>query len=210
MIKLVLKDFMLMKKITLLGIIYTFVITAASLKTEPEIGNVMYCFLIICMTYVSVLYADGYDETNKGYLILASLPLKRHLLVAAKYLSLGAYYMIYAIVPVVIMAVASIIQGQGLMLYSPYAALGSFVFIGILYSIYYPVYYKFGYSALKIYKIIVFLFIVMTPKLFVYAVKLPFVSSVNNYIIFAVLTVSALIIISYMISVSIYEKKELI
>lgn len=211
MINLVVKDLRLIKKITMFGLAYTFAITVVSLKAGSIIGNVMYCFLIICMTYISVLYADGYDETNKGYLILASLPLKRYLLVGSKYLSLGLYFIIYTIAPMVMLMAGSLTAGRELKLYSPYAILGAFVILGVIYSIYYPLYYKFGYNALKIYKILIFLIIMISPKLIQYVSISPYIIGFNNYTgFFAVLIVMIMIFISCFISVGVYEKKELI
>ncbi|MGE5628453.1 MAG: ABC-2 transporter permease [Solirubrobacterales bacterium] len=209
MINLVVKDMRLIKKATILGMLYTLVITVVSLKSSFIIQNLMYCFLIVCMTYISVLYADGYDETNKGYLVLASLPIKRHIIVRAKYLSLLVYFAAYAITPMIMLTAVSLSTGNGLKIYSPYAVISAFVILGIIYSIYYPLYYKFGYSALKIYKIVVFFIIIMLPRLILLMSEA--VKRFSPSTVFILIPIAmAFIFISLLISVSVYEKKELI
>ncbi len=213
MINLILKDLRLTKKIIVLGLIYAVFVVGMTKMISIEIGNIAYCFLIICMIYLSVLYADGYDETNKGFLMLASLPVKRSMLVWAKYLSLGLYFLIYSVFPTLLMAAVSAFSQGGFKTYSPWSMGVAFIIAGILYSIYYPIYYKFGYNALRVYKIIVFVFIILLPKLVEWSVKhsyLPIVLNMKTFIVFMIAAVFILLLCSCRISGFIYEKKELI
>jgi len=213
MINLILKDFKLMKKIVIIGMIYMIFVIVGSFMLPIEMGNIMYCLLIIFMTYLSVLYADGYEEMNKGYLILASLPIRRHFIVASKYLALALYYIIYSIMPLIILGIASTIAGRGFKTYSLFMIILSFIVLGIVYSIYYPIYYKFGYKALKVYKILVFVFIFLVPKWIVEIIKSSSVPAfIDNKVILliAMFVVIGILCLSYAVSAKIYEKKELI
>lgn len=213
MLNLVLKDIRLIKKMLILAIVYGGIIIAASLNVSMDIGNIMYCFFIICMTYLSVLYADGYDERNKGYLVMASLPVERSMLVISKYLSFFVYFAIYSVIPYIILPAVSVFTPNGFHSYSLYVILASFIVIGFLYSIYYPLYYRFGYNALRVYKIFLFVFIMILPKLTKSTMNTALKIGLGDYrILIAILGLMVLAICygSCRISMRFYKNKELI
>lgn len=227
MINLIIKDLKLQKKICIIGIaFYIFMIFSlgSASKSIPEtfnsfIFNISYAFMTIYMVCLSVLYSDAYDEKNKSHIILNSLPLNRSTLVIAKYLSLFIYPIIYL---TAILAFSNILRFlfPKLVPLNIIGILLSISFIGLAFSIYYPLYFKIGRKMLGIYRLFIWSLLIIIPTVFdkmIKKVPLSLVQDILNniasnykfYLTLLFIIAICLIILSCMLSIKLYKNRDL-
>jgi len=183
MFNLVLKDLMLQKKSIIFIILYGFVLTFTASKGQAGAAHFIYTMCIIGFTYYSVLYADGYDERYHARMILQSLPLRKSDIVLAKYLSLICYMIFYFVLLLttsIIFNMFNICPTSNII--EVYDAVAAIIVLNIFYSIYYPLYYRFGMAFMKFYKIYIFLFLILVPTFWGKALKKVGPSAMNMYV----------------------------
>lgn len=218
MLTLAFKDFKLSSKYNFFILIYGMFLSVAGLKNSHSPG-VFYTLSIIIIVYISILYSNGYDEKYKIHVALNSLPIKKHEIVLAKYLSFIFYIFLISGVIIIFTLILSIL---GLKTSSRTANIWdmiiAFNILGIFYSIYYPIYYKFESSKLRIFNIGLYLILLVAPNYMIKFLKsdsgtnlTKYLSTFNNTntlsLIISILSI-VLLIVSFLMSIRIYSKKE--
>lgn len=166
MFNLVLKDFKLIKRIVIFGGAYAILLAVVQGFNE-ELGFLSQGFggfYAIFMTYVSFTYSNGYDDKNKAYMFINSLPIDKSKIVMSKYLSIACYSIFYYMFFSLCCFVVTLFTP------SPSKAFDFLIMIIILFinllifGIQYPLYYKYGTKFLHMFKLIGFFIIFLAPS----------------------------------------------
>lgn len=220
MFNLVIKDFLIQKKTFLYSILYALFAIAAFSNTFTQRGA--YMFGAMSVTYLFVSYSNSYDEKNRCEVMLNSLPVLRKELVTAKYVSLCLFALtgvVMAALSGLIIEYSGFIRTVRIINFQDIAAI--VIALGLMYSIYYPLYFKYGLLKIRIFNIFLYLFFLFAPNFLITLIKnnpdnmfikksLSFISSQPDWLLQAgVLTFTFLIIaISFNISVRVYKRKD--
>lgn len=227
MINLIIKDLKLQKRICIIGIAFyifmIFSLTSIS-KNIPEtfttlVFNSWYTMMAVYMVYLSALYSDAYDEKNKSHIILNSLPINRSIIVISKYISLFIYLIIYLVSILIFSNILKFIS-PNLKSLNIVGILLSFIFVGVTFSIYYPLYFKIGEKILGMYRIFIWCLVIIFPTIFNKAIKKVPLSKIQNIlnnittnykIYLTTLSVIAicLVILSCILSIKLYKDRDL-
>ncbi|MDP4161217.1 MAG: ABC-2 transporter permease [Bacillota bacterium] len=142
MYNLVWKDFLLLKRFLWVALLYGF---AAPLAFKTMQGGALSA-ATVGTTYMLMIQACTQDDKNKSEIMLNSLPLRRRDIVAAKYLSVFLYA-IPAILSFFFAQLVVSVTGIPITIYqiSLEGIAGALVAMAVLMSIYFPIYFKFGY-----------------------------------------------------------------
>lgn len=227
MINLIIKDLKLQKKICIIGIaFYVFMIFsfASAGKNIPDsftalVFNSWYALMAVYMVCLSVLYSDAYDEKNKSHIILNSLPISRGTIVISKYMSLFIYLIIY-LVSILIFSSALKFVFPNLKSLNIVGILLSFIFVGLAFSIYYPLYFKIGQKMLGMYRVLLFCLLIIFPTIFSKIIKKVPLSKVQNildnikvnyklYLTLLSIIAVCFIILSCMLAIKLYKNRDL-
>lgn len=142
MYTLILKDFMLQKKLMLFGFAYILFMVFALQK----IGDSMFAACVFTLSYMMILTSCAYDDKNKTDVMLNSLPLSRTEIVFVRYLSAAVFF---TVTVVVYMAVVFLFNTAGtpFRVFPPTAEsfTGAVLVVSLLTGIYFPLYFKMGY-----------------------------------------------------------------
>jgi ABC-2 type transport system permease protein len=218
---LVLKDILIQKKSLLYALLYTVFLSITFSSLKPS-GVGLYVLAPIITAYMFINFAASFDEKNKSEIILNSLPLKRDDIVIAKYISIFIFAIICIIYSILIGFIG---KTTGLPMYTRSISFLDIVLIFssvcIVSSIFFPMYFKFGYTKSLIFNTMLFMVIFFLPILAIqYAGSNPnniFVQKINSFIIstssftqnsLALIIGLILFLISLMISIHIYNNKE--
>jgi ABC-2 type transport system permease protein len=220
LINLIYKDIKLINKRSIFIIIYAIFIAVFFQKAISS--SSAYIIAVSLISYTLTLYPTGYDDIYEGDKVLNSLPVKRFEIVISRYIS----SILFLFAGYAIILAASII-GKNLIpqFIKQYADITVFLFafilVGFLYSITFPVYYQFGITGEKIISTSIFLLFLAGPGLLVNIIKNnpdnKLVKCILNLLIkgpaspvFLLCTVTLVIyILSLLLSIKIYEKKDL-
>jgi ABC-type transport system involved in multi-copper enzyme maturation permease subunit len=181
-----------------------------------------YMFGGMSIAYLLIIYSNGYDEKNKSEIILNSLPVRRDSIVTAKYVSIFLFFLLGVAITGVAGAVITpmnIIPGMRFMRLSD--VLGIFISVGLMYSVYYPLYFKFGSLKLKIFNIVIYMLFLFVPNILVSIIEEnPNDNIVRKVIsiiewspawmlqIFTIIVIMIVLIVSMEMSIKIYRNKE--
>lgn len=164
MYNLILKEFLVQKKMLFFGFIYVIFAAYAFQGIVPN-GGAVYTLAPFAVVYILIYYSCGYDDKNKTYIIFNSLPIKREDIVISKYLAIFAFA-IYGIACSVLLG--SIGFYIGLPNFERLISLEDIAFVmtgGALFaSIFYPLYFKFGIIKMKVANIILFMAFMFIPS----------------------------------------------
>lgn len=153
MYKLVIKDLWLIKKYFLFALIYVPFFMFAFQKMEQS----MLPAGIVGITYVLVTTACASDDKNKADILLNSLPVKRAKIVIAKYLSIILYTILgiteYAAIYWIIKITGIPFQVAAITFENLF---GAFFAVFLMNSIYFPLYFKYGYMKSRIFNFVLF------------------------------------------------------
>ena len=132
---------------------------------NPVFENMIYIMGMIIAVYLFLVTANMEDEKNKSEIILNSLPLRRSRLVLAKYLSVFVYILIGA----VILGITGLLFQLPVIPITPKILditdlLAAGFIISIYVSIYFPLYFRFGASVLRLFNVLFFLFFFFMPR----------------------------------------------
>lgn len=163
MLFLLKKDLLIQKKSFLFLLFYS--IFMLIVFNNPVFENMIYIMGMISAVYFFLVTASFEDERNKSEIILNSLPLCRSQLVLAKYLSVFAYILIGAVFFVVI----GLLFQLPAIPYKPRSInamdlLAAVLLVSIYVSIYFPLHFQFGASALRLFNVIFFLAFFFMPR----------------------------------------------
>lgn len=220
MINLILKDILIQKKSLLYALFYGIFALIAFPSTMTARGA--YMFGGISIAYLLIIYSNGYDEKNKSEVILNSLPVRRDSIVTAKYASVLIFFILGVVITGIeglVITTLNIIPSMRFIAISD--VLSVFISVGLMYSVYYPLYFKFGSLKLKIFNIVLYMLFLFVPNIIVttieenpnsnFALKIISVLEKNPIWMlqcFTVIIVMIALIISMEISIKIYRNKE--
>lgn len=207
MTTLIKKDFMLLKKYVLFIIVIMFALPAALAAKSNEVNMVRstlaFAFEIIYSEFLICRYLAMKEyQYPKAASFLCTLPYTRNMQVGSKYL-------IYFIVFVFCCAAYWIdtLFVPNLIKLSSELVIPVLFAASILYSIYMPIQYKFGYDKSKL----IFMFLLIVFPLFIAKANTTMIMEVLSNITIPVMLISALaaLALSVMVSVKIFNGKEL-
>jgi len=139
MYSLLLKDILVQKKQFLYGILLAAIYSFAF--SSNNLGGVLTVFVF---PYIFMLTAASYEEKNRSEIVLASLPIKRSLLVIEKYVSVFLFAALGAIEYIIVVGIGNLFQLPikfSTLTIEPVLIFG----LAVYYGIYLPLYFKFGY-----------------------------------------------------------------
>ncbi|MFT5873288.1 MAG: ABC-2 type transport system permease protein [Clostridium sp.] len=221
MLNLIIKDILIQKKTFIYTLLYTIFASAFFSSLGPS-GFGLYMLSPMATTYMFITLAVSYDDKNKSEIILNSLPLKREDIVISKYISIFAFAILGFIYSILIGFIG---KTTGLPMFTRSISLFDIVFVltsvCIFSSIFFPVYFKFGNIKMKFFNVILLMLIIFLPTFAIeYATKNPnnvIVQKINYFITntssftqnsLAIIVGLIIFLLSLMISIRIYNKKE--
>jgi len=166
MISLIKKDLILAFKINIFAVIYAiFISTTGLIGNNLLIANFLYVLSIIMLTFIIVIYTNGYDDKYKSQIVLNSFPIDRRNIVRSKYITLiifilissGAILAFTNILPIIF----TIDGGTGANIHAVIFASNILL---LFYAIYYPFYFKVG-EGLRSFNTVLWIFMMMGPAL---------------------------------------------
>lgn len=166
MINLLKKDFILSRKANIFAVLYALFISATGLISDnPIISHLLYVLSIIILTFITVIYTNGYDDKYKSEIILNSLPLDRRNIVRGKYVALimflfissGAVILFTKALP--LLGLVDGFEGASIQTIVIAANL-----VLLFYSIYYPFYFKLG-EGLRSFNAILWVLLMLGPTM---------------------------------------------
>ncbi|EYE88962.1 membrane protein [Fervidicella metallireducens AeB] len=224
MLNLVMKDILIQKK-NLISILIVALIFVPSFGNSMGIQQAAIMGCIIC-TFQFISHSCGYDDKNKSELVLNSLPIRRHQIVTAKYLS----SLIFSVATFFLsIGLLYIFKNMGFInddfYFQKEYIITVFISISIMISIFFPVYFKLGYLKSRLIIFIVFFGIGTIPTAIIALLKriytqqqfeeiaIKLISFLNRTPDFILASVSLLVIalfiyISLCISISFYKKRD--
>ena len=163
MLRLILKDILIQKKTLLTAFIYGFfAIYVFGVKYYTNGGFVAGA---VAIGYLFITYAVSYDDKNNCHIALNSLPVKRIEVVLAKYLSVVLFGCIGIFTMIIDGFLAELF---GFAMPKNYVTINNVLMVfGVLlvmYSIYYPLYFRFGAVKMNIVNVFLFMTIIVLPK----------------------------------------------
>lgn len=207
MAALIKKDFMLLKKYVLFIIVIVFALPAALAAKSNEVNMVQstmaFAFEVIYSEFLICRYLAMKEyQYPKTASFLCTLPYTRNMQVASKYL----IYLIVFVFCCVAYWVDTLFVPNLAKLNSGLIIPVLFA-VSVLYSIYMPVQYQFGYDKSKL----IFMFLMIVFPLLVANANMAMVMEILSGITFPVMLISALaaLALSVMVSVKIFNGKEL-
>lgn len=220
MLKLIIKDFLLQKKMLYFNLAYSlFVLIVFNNST---FSSTVYIMGAVAVAYMCILGASAYDDKNKSDVILNSLPIKRKQIVEAKYFGVMAF----AVLSIFTIGIlGAVMKGIGLPFPERYISftdiVGALVSLSLLSSLYFPFYFRFGYITSRIFNVIFFMVVFFAPPLMIDFLKqrynketieqaLTALSGQPDWLIGGILVVLAFILMfcSYSISHKFYQRRE--
>ncbi|MGV8983185.1 ABC-2 transporter permease [Clostridium sp.] len=221
MFNLIVKDIAIQKKTLLYALLYAIIAPIAFFSMAPS-GFGLYVLPPMATTYLFISFAANYDEKNKSEIILNSLPIKREDIVISKYMSVFVFAILGIIYSI---TVGFIGRFTGLHVFASSISLLDIVLVFtsvcIFSSIFFPVYFKFGYIKMNFFNVILAMLAIFLPSITIgYATENPnniFVQKINYFLnntssftqnSLALLIGLIFFLISLMISIRIYKNKE--
>ena len=165
MFYLVWKDLLLTKKVSIFILsLYAIFVSLLACKI-PIFPEFLYGFCILIFVYITTIYANNYDAKNNSEVVLNSLPIERKEIVKGKYLSIMINIIICGLI---IILSTNLFALGGLHFINRKAGFNdlviSFIITSIIFSIYYPFYFKLERSKMALLNMVLYFFIFFTPS----------------------------------------------
>jgi ABC-type transport system involved in multi-copper enzyme maturation permease subunit len=220
MINLIIKDFMLQKKYIYFAVGYGVFIFFAF--QHAGFNNFIYSMGSIAISYIFIASAINHDEKDNANVVLISLPIKRYRIVLAKYITILTVIALSLAVMGLLGAVFKVVGFPTVVRFINISdAIITFVSVGLLSSVYYPINLKFGSSYLRIFNVFIFMLVFFLPKTIAEllteyrdSVFVRFITVMKAglpdwlKVSLAVVITLFIIVLSFTISVKIYNNKE--
>lgn len=220
MFNLILKDILIQKKALVFAFLYS--IFMFFVFSQPSLNLFIYSMGAVAISYMLIMTALQADYKNNSITILSSLPVKRSEIVASKYLSMFVFIALSFLVLVVVGLVIKASPLPFSVRYPKfYDLVIAFFSVGILISVYLPVYFKTGGKYAQVIFIFFFMLMFFGPStIFGYLtekqdqtlskVLLQF-SSENLLLVYlaAIIFTFIILAVSFAISLRIYLNKDL-
>ncbi len=227
---LIYKDFKSIKKLLLFGVAYGVLLAFvqnSAIKEGGEIGikisiGGFAMFYTVFMTYFSITESNRVDEMQKAHFFINSLPVSKDTVVFSKYLNILFYTFYYFILYIIFSLAVNMINKVYINVFDYKILLITIMINLILFSIQYPLYFKYGNRFLQSSRIIGFFIIFILPKaaskLVNKIIKTEVLSGLltwirqNNILVmlmFIILTI-VIVITTLNLSIKIYKNKDFV
>lgn len=218
MLSLIIKDFLIQKRIAALGALYIIIMTIALQNSSEGV----YPASIIMLTYILTQTACAYDDKNKTDILINSLPVKRYSVVLARYISVFFYAafssIVYYLVHLLFNAVSFPIKSPPI---TPPGILGAILALSLITGLYYPIFFKLGYTKGKFYNMVIFFMVFFgiggVSNIVISRQNIAFIESLTGIVnslpelfigILIILVSMVILLISYTISLYYYKKRD--
>lgn len=166
MINLIKKDLKLSIKVNIFAVIYALFISASGLIADNSImANTLYVLGIVILTFIAVIFTNGYDDKNRSEVVFNSLPLDRRNIVTGKYISLLIFFSISS---GAVIAFTNILPILGIVDIGNSAGVQNVILAAnivlLFYSIYYPIYFKVG-GGLRTFNAVLWMALMIGPAM---------------------------------------------
>lgn len=206
-LSLCLKDLLLQKQVLKFILFYPLFIFAVFMKNE-----FVYVMGAMAMAYMMIMYGIYYDDKNKSDMVLNSFPIAKKNIVLSKYLS----SFLFGCMGIVGVGIAGgILKMMGMSFPMRWMniedIIATFVGVGILSMIYFPIYFRFGYAKARIIGTLLFVgvFCLGMPILSTFLSYLR-VSSISMvpFTMGIIVRMMIIFILSIFLSIRAYERRE--
>lgn len=166
MIGLIKKDLILSIKVNIFAVIYALFISATGLiRDNLLIANLFYVLGIIILTFIMVIYTNGFDDKYKTQVVLNSFPIDRRNIVRSKYIILIIFILISSGVIIALTNILPMLLSVGSRaIANIHAIIFASNILLLFYSIYYPFYFKIG-EGLRSFNAMLWMFLMLGPAL---------------------------------------------
>lgn len=220
MYSLIFKDLLLSKKIIPFAAIYGFFMILL-FEDNMDLGNTAFISGIVAVSYMLSIRALAYEDINKSEIMLLSLPVSRNKVVLAKYLSVIVYGLIGVLSYLIGVSIIYILNLPiNVVAITFESIIGAIFALGIMFSVTFPLFFKYGYVKSKFFAMFIFLAVFFgvsnlinlfnIGKLDSINVIIAYVSTLSDRAIWIILLIITFLIvtISYNVSVKIYKSRE--
>ncbi|MDV3429434.1 MAG: ABC-2 transporter permease [Bacillota bacterium] len=170
--------------------------------------------LAVIIPFFIMQTSFSFDDRNKSIRMIRSLPVRPEEVIYSKYLGMVINYAVITLVLQLILFILNIL-GLNIGIISFHKLLLSGVFIMLVTSISFPVYFKLSYNKSRIFNIIFVIFILTMLNFFfsgdmgsLYNVE-KYLDKTNMYFILAILVTLLIYFISSIISINLYKTRDL-
>lgn len=208
---LVKKDFLIVKKFFLLILMGAVIIPPFMLWQVPELTSVLgFIFSVVFAVFMLLQYVSIKEhQFPKAATLLCATPFPRKMMVLSKYIFCVVIYMIGS---GIFWIETFIIPGLGKLSIKMFTFM--FLATSVFISIYFPVQYKFGFEKTNyIFGVLVITSPMYLPKLMsAGSLNLGFLTTLSPYLVYigSILISFAVLSISAVLSIKIYEKSDLV
>ena len=221
MVSLIWKDIIVQKKSWWTVVLYAVFMHVAL----AQMAAGAYSAGAVGIAYVLIMGAGAYDEKNKTEMLLNSLPLKRRTIVLSKYVSAFIFMLVGMLGSA---GAGAIMKVVGLPIPLRFVTwldvLGMFLGPSFFIGVFFPIFFKLGYTRSRYLNILIFMFFFFTPQYLLGLVRqqpqlfervsgwlansnLPF----SQLAVLGVCLASfAVLLLSLCLSIAIYQRKEMV
>lgn len=211
MLNLIYKDIVIQKKSLAACFLFVIVYNMLFLFSKENSRVMMSIGLPLIIQYLFLTDVFLFDDRNKSYLILNSLPIGRRNIVISRYVSVFVFF----IATISFQFILSTLINRRIIMKTDYIV-ACFIIISVMNATCLPLYFKFGYAKLKYILIIIFFLVCFVAPYVGTKVNVTKILSVFKGISYtglcaiSIFCAIALIIVSLIISIIIYNNKELV
>lgn len=211
MLNLIYKDIVIQKKSLAACFLFVIVYNMLVLFSKDNFAVMMSIGLPLIIQYVFLTNIFLFDDRNKSYLILNSLPIGRRNIVISRYVSVFTFFIAAISFQFIL---STLINGRIIMRTEYLVA--CFIIISAMNVTCLPLYFKFGYAKLKYILLIIFCLVCfgcpyISGKISVVKILSVFKGiSYMGLCVISIFCAIALIIVSLIISITIYNNKEFV
>lgn len=163
-IKLMNKDISLIFKINktiLFILIYSISMSSTIITSNFTISIQIIMSATAYTAYAIILGLISTEEKTKSSMIFQSMPVKKESIVIGKYLFTTVIILVATLLSSVFPMIKSIMEND--ISYVLFSFINSFMFCTFIFSIFYPLYYKFGYLKMQTINLILFYGLIFIP-----------------------------------------------
>lgn len=217
MYNLLLKDVLIQKKTIamsiLISIIYSFIFKN---NNDKLFVNMFISIIVVMFSYIFINTACSYDD--KAEKMLNSLPVKRIDIVLTKYISIFLFLIISFVICTFVLFILNfegLIHAKNFMTFEN--ILGPGIAVILLNSIYFPMYFRFGYNKTRYVNLVVFFSIFFIPQVLSKKITMSKINGFIQYfnskpdwiVVTGIIVITFIILlISFVISYFGYKKRE--
>ncbi|KGM96328.1 membrane protein [Clostridium novyi A str. 4552] len=215
---LISKDIIIAKRNIIIAMILC-TIFSISWAYSKEISGVLNILSLATFVSICTQGSNGYDDLNKSYMMIASLPTTREKIVNSKYVQVLFYLIIGGILIILtntILKLLNIVSLKIIYINLIGLLLGS-IFVFLYYSLYYPLYFKLGNKYISHINQMIFALLILSPSFILKVLKkhpqmniTKFIMEFNIKSLIFILVFSIIVFFtSSRISQNIYNNREL-